>query len=338
MGRRNGIGLIVFALAIIATPWVFSASFFKLIPIGIYAFAAIGLSLLLGYAGQISLGHAAFYAIGAYTSGILTVRFGISPWMAIGAGVLLSAVVAFLVGMPSLRLHGHYLAMATLAFGEIVRVVLDAWDHITGGPSGFGGIPSLSIVWLGRDAETGEFGITKFVFDPIMDELSIFYLVWGVAFFGLCFALCLINSRIGRALRAIHSNEKAANVLGVPAGNYKIKIFVLSAAFASIAGSLYAHYVQYLNPPPFGVWTSILLVLMVIVGGMRNVWGAIIGAVLMGMLPEWISWMENYWLVVYGGILLLVMMFIPQGVLLGCRDFIRWIFGFMRKSQSEVSS
>lgn len=309
MGRSNSLGLVTLALTIAVLPFVYPKGFYLLTPVGIQALVTIGLSLLLGYAGQISLGHAAFYAIGAYTSGVLTVRFGWTPWPAMAAGVLLSVAVAVVVGVPSLRLRGHYLAMATLAFGEIVRVVLDAWDTMTGGPSGFGGIPSLSL-----------FG---YEFDPVMDERGMFYLVWTIVVIGMMVALNIIHSRIGRALRSIHGGEQAANVLGVPTSSYKVKVFVLSAAYASVAGSLYAHTIQYLNPPPFGTMTSILFVLMVIVGGMRTVWGALAGTILLGLLPEWLAGMENLWVVTYGAILLVTMMFLPQGVLLGARDILR---------------
>jgi branched-chain amino acid transport system permease protein len=321
MGAKNRIGLVVFALIILAMPYIAQGSFYKLIPIGIFTLITIGLSLLLGYAGQISLGHAAFYAIGAYTSGIMTVKYGWSPWLAIALGIALSCTVALIVGLPSLRLRGHYLAMATLAFGEIIKVTLDAWDSMTSGPSGFGGIPSLEV-----------FGFT---FDPIMDEKSVFYLVWGCAFFGLVAALRLIHSRFGRALRSIHDNEQAADVLGVPTASCKVKVFVLSAAYASLAGSLYAHYIGFINPPPFGVMTSILVVVMVIVGGMRTVWGAVVGALIMGMLPEWFSAMENYYHVVYGAIVLLIMMFLRQGVLLGLRDLAQWIWNKIRPRRKE---
>lgn len=319
MGWPNRVGLLVFASWILLLPVVFAGKFYLLIPIGILALISIGLSLLLGYTGQISLGHAAFYAIGAYTSGVLTVHYAWNPWLAMVAGVALSSAIALLVGLPALRLHGHYLAMATLAFGEIVRVILDAWMEVTGGPSGFGDIPSLAV-----------FG---YVFDPFLNEKALYFLVWGFVFVGLAIALCLIHSRVGRALRSIHDGEQAANVLGVPTASYKVKVFVLSAAYASVAGSLYAHFMQFINPPPFSVMTSIIVVIMVIVGGMRTVWGAIVGTVIMGLLPVWLSWMEDYRLVVYGSILLIIMMFVPQGVLLGCRDLIRWTVTRLRRAE-----
>lgn len=311
MGRSNAVALFFFALFIALAPWMFGHGITQLIPVGIYALIAIGLSLLLGYAGQISLGHAAFYAIGAYASGVLTVRFEWNPWLAMAVAGILSVAVAALIAIPSLRLHGHYLAMATLAFGEIAFQTLNAWIPVTGGPSGFGGIPTLSI---------GSYAFTPFQRDP-----AIFYLVWAFVFLGLVVALLLIHSRVGRALRAIHDHEEAAAVLGINAKSYKIRIFLLSAVFASIAGSLYAHISGYINPPPFHIEWSILFVIMVIVGGMRDVWGAILGAALMGMLPEWLASIEDWRFVVYGIILLLIMMFLPQGLVTPLRRILFWL-------------
>lgn len=321
MGWKNYTGLLVFAALIGVAPWALPHTFFYLIQIGIYALICIGLSLLMGYAGQISLGHAAFYAIGAYTSGILTMRLGCSPWIAVWAGVALSIAVALAIGLPSLRLHGHYLAMATLAFGEIVNVILKAWIPLTNGPSGFGQIPRWNL-----------FG---FELAPLRCDREIFYFVWGTVLLGLVVALNLIHSRVGRALRSIHDGEQAANVLGVATASYKIKVFVLSAVYASIAGSLYAHIRGYLNPNPFGVHTSILLIIMVIAGGMRTVWGAIVGAIIMGLLPEALADLEQWRFLIYGLILLVITMFVPQGLLLGSRDFLLWLVGLFRRARSE---
>ncbi|NQU43581.1 branched-chain amino acid ABC transporter permease [bacterium] len=310
MGLKNLTGLVLLSLAVIVLPYALPDFYFKLIQIGIYALICIGLSLLLGYAGQISLGHAAFYALGAYTSAILTVRYGWSPWLAVWVGIGLTIILALAIGIPSLRLQGHYLAMATLAFGEIAFVVATAWVALTGGPSGFGHIPKWNV-----------FGYR--LVPPRADQ-AIFYFVWAAVILGLLVALNLINSRVGRALRAIHDGEQAADVLGIPTATYKIKIFVLSAAYASVAGSIYAHVSGYVNPGPFSVEHSILFITMVIVGGMRTVWGGVAGACLMGLLPELLADLEHWRFAIYGLILLIIMMFIPQGILLGVRDLIAW--------------
>ncbi len=318
MGRSNLIGLCLFALCIALAPVALGDTLYQFIPLGALALMAIGLSLLMGYAGQISLGQCAFYAVGAYTSAICSAKLGWSPWVTIPLSAVLAALVALLVGMPSLRLRGHYLAMATLAFGEIVRIVLDGWIELTGGSSGIRGGAPLTLGWPGSSPLV--------VFNTLTNERAVFYLVWSMAFLGLVLALNLIHSRVGRALRAIHDGEEAAVVLGVPTARFKIQIFVLSAVYASLAGSLYAHTFSYLTPDEFGSMKSVLLVVMVVVGGMRTVWGAVVGTLLMGSLTEWLSWMENYWLAVYGVVLLVITMFVPQGILLGVRDLSLWLY------------
>ncbi len=265
---------------------------------GIFCLVTIGLSLLMGYAGQISLGHAAFLGIGAYSSGILTAKFGMSPWVGIVAGITLSSLVAVVVGIPSLKLKGHYLAMATLGFGEIVFIVFNEEVNLTGGPSGFADIPYLHV---------GSFEFSS--------ELTYYILVWSVVLVGLFFALNLIHSRVGRAWKAIHGNELAAEAMGVPTSRYKLKIFVLSSVYASVAGSLYTHYICFLNPSSFDLFWSIKFVMMVIVGGMSSVWGAIIGTVILTYLGnEWLTAFKHFDVLVYGLILLLITMFLPGGI------------------------
>lgn len=311
MPNRQHIALLCFALLILVAPWALPSIYFKLTQVGVYALICVGLSLLMGYAGQISLGHAAFYAIGAYTSGLCAVKLGWSPYLGTAVGVMLSVVVAFLIGTPSLRLHGHYLGMATLAFGEIVNVIARAWVSLTGGSSGFGNIPR----WSAFGHSLQPYGTDRYAF----------YLAWGVAFAGVLVALRLIDSRVGRALRSIHDGEQAANVLGVNTNAYKVKVFILSAVYASIAGSLYVHIGAYVNPSPFSVEYSILFLIMVVVGGMRSVWGAVLGAVVMGLLPELLASLENWRYLIYGAILLVILMFVPQGLLLGTRDLAFWL-------------
>jgi len=327
MGRKNLIGILGFSLFILLFPlveYIPSISHYVsiMIFVGLTSMITMGLSLLMGFAGQISLGHAAFYGLGAYTSGLLTAKFGFNPWLALGLGVILSSLVAIIVGSPSLKLRGHYLAMATLAFGEIIYITFNSdiedilifankigslfglgfdysgWVPLTSGTDGFGGIPYLSI-----------FG---FSFDTILKN---YYLVWVVAILMLVFALNLIHSRIGRALMSIHGSETAAQAMGVNAAGFKIQIFIISAVMASIAGSLYAHYVQFINPPVFNLFVSLKLVMMVVIGGMSNVWGALIGAALITFLPEWLITLEDFDILVYGLILLLIIMFLPKGLI-----------------------
>ncbi len=268
-----------------------------LVFVGIYALITICLSLLLGYAGQISLGHAAFFGIGAYASGLLTTRVHMSPWLALVCAMVITGVMAYLIGKPVLKLRGHYLAMATLGFGEIVYIFFTAEVGLTGGPSGFGQIPRLAV---------GEFIFKK--------DIHFYYLVWGTIIILLALVLNIIDSRIGRALRSIHGSETAANAMGVNTASYKMQIFVFSAVIASLAGSYYAHFVTFVSPTTFDANMSILLVTMVIVGGMSNVWGAILGAALLSILPEYLRTVGDYDILVYGGVMLVIMMFAPDGL------------------------
>jgi branched-chain amino acid transport system permease protein len=277
---------------------------------GIYSLITIGLSLLMGYAGQISVGHAAFYGIGAYVSGILTARYGLNPWICMLAGVSVTGAVALMVGAPCLKLKGHYLAMATLAFGIIIFIVFNEEAEWTGGPDGMSGIPGLSI-----------FG---FEFDTVE---KYFYLVWGFVFAAFIFSVNIIQSGAGRALRAIHSSETAANAMGVNVSGYKILVFVYSAVLASLAGSLYAHYLNFINPATFDLFFSIKLLIMISLGGMHSLWGAVIGAGIITFLNyEWLHYFEEFEVIVYGAILLVVVIFLPDG-LAGIPDMLKKRFG-----------
>jgi branched-chain amino acid transport system permease protein len=265
---------------------------------GIYALITIGLSLLMGYAGQVSLGHAAFFGIGAYVSGILTTRFLFNPWLALLIGVLAAALIALAVGAPSLRLRGHYLAMATLAFGIIINIVFREEVALTGGPDGMINIPRIA------------------VFGWVVDSTAKFYyLVWAVTAGAFLFTANLLQSPSGRALRALHTSEPAAAAMGVDIARTKVVVFIYSAALAALAGSLYAHYMNFINPSSFDLFFSIKLIIMIALGGMHSIWGAIVGAILVAFLSmEWLHFFEAYEVVVYGLILLVVTVFLPKGL------------------------
>ena len=298
------IPLCIFAIIIMVFPWIAARipgieNYPDIMVFGgIYCLITIGLSLLMGYAGQISLGHAAFYGIGAYVSGILTTHYGLNPWLCMLIGGCVAALVAFLVGTPALKLKGHYLAMATLAFGIIVYIVFNEEVEVTGGPDGMSGIPGLSL-----------FG---FRFDTIE---RYYYLVWGCVFSAFLFTINILQSRTGRALRAIHSSEVASSAMGINISRLKISVFVYSAVLSSVAGSLYAHYLNFINPSTFDLFFSVKLVIMIALGGMHDIWGAIIGAILITFLNyEWLHYFGELEVIVYGAILLLGTMFLPNGL------------------------
>jgi branched-chain amino acid transport system permease protein len=296
--------IIVSAIFIALLPWLFGRmpALEHYTPLmvfaGIYCLLTIGLSLLMGYAGQISLGHAAFYGIGAYASGVLTIHFGLNPWLCMLAGALAAALVALAIGTPALKLKGHYLAMATLAFGIIVNIVFREEVRWTGGPDGLVGIPGLSL-----------FG---FAFDAIV---KYYYLVWTVVAVAFLFTANLIQSPVGRALRAIHTSEAAAGAMGIPIARYKVVVFVFAAVLAALAGSLYAHFMNFINPGTFDLFFSIQLIIMITLGGMHSLWGAMIGAILIALLSfEWLHHFGEWEIVVYGLVLLIVTIFFPQGL------------------------
>jgi len=271
--------------------------------IGIHTLLALGLNMLMGYAGQISLGHAAFYGLGAYTTGILTTHWSCSPWLALVAVLLLTTLVAFLVALPMLKLSGFYLGMGTLGFGMIAFILFRGWTGMTGGDSGLVGIPALTV-------------------GPVsVGSGKMYYaLVWAVVL--LCFTICerIVNSRVGRALRAIHDSEHAAAAMGIDTARIKIWVFVLSALFAAVAGFLYAHLVSFISPNTFDFMVSIRIVTMVVIGGMASIWGAILGASLLTLLPEWLRVFSDYEMIVYGLVLMMVMIFLPQGLMRGILD------------------
>jgi branched-chain amino acid transport system permease protein len=304
MDKKDFYPLLFVFLIIAIFPWLVGGNEYFisiLIFLGINGIITMGLSLLMGYAGQISLGHAGFFGLGAYSSGILTTQYSIHPLAAFLAGIFLSAIIAFLVGKPTLRLKGHYMAVATLGFGEILFIVFNELSPLTGGPSGLSGIPILT--FMGYSLEGARY----------------LYLVWGFVILLLLFSLNVINSRVGRALRAVHGSEIAANAMGVDASRYKVQVFVLSAVYASIAGSLYAHFVTFISPSSFSLMFSILLLMMVVVGGAETIWGALLGATVLTLLPEYLRGLEDFEVLAYGGILMVVLLFMPQGILLGVR-------------------
>src|SRR3990170_7129598 len=240
-----------------------------LIFIALNGMAALGLSLVMGFAGQVSLGQAAFYAIGAYVSGVLTASYGWNGWLSMAAAVLAGAVSAFLVGLPVFRLSGLLLAMATLGFGIIVYYVLVNWSGVPGGPSGLTGVPPLAL--------------GPFRFDT---DARMVWLTWGWLLLLLGLAGNLVDSRIGRALRAVHGSEPAAQAAGIDTARYKLGVFALAGGMTALAGGIYAHYLKFINPSPFGFAFSVELVVMVVLGGVASLWGAVLGAAAVVLLVE----------------------------------------------------
>jgi branched-chain amino acid transport system permease protein len=294
--RKGGVLALAAALALLplALP---NAYFYDVaILVCLNAFVCVGLNLLVGYAGQISLGHAGFFGLGAYSSAILVGSYGWPPLLALLAGAVGVGLLALAVGRPILRLKGHYLAMATLGLGIIISIVVTTEDRLTGGPDGMS-VPPLSL-----------FGWTLY------GEERWYWLAAGLLVLGVWLALNLVASPIGRALRAIGSAELAAEVMGVRSARYKLMVFVISAVFASLAGSLAAHYAGFITPSKVGFFHSIELVTMVVFGGMASTFGAVVGAAVLTLLPQLLTVFHGYEMIVFGLVLMGTMVFMPQGL------------------------
>jgi branched-chain amino acid transport system permease protein len=306
-GFRTKILPSVVLLGLILVPIFGSIYFVHVMTLAlIYSVFAIGLQVLTGYAGQLSLGHAAFFGVGAYTSALLAVDLRLPFWatapLATATAALLGACLA-----PITRLHGHYLAVATLGFGEIVYLVLVNWVHITRGPFGLLNIPAPVL--------------GSIVFDTAHQY---FYLALATAAAAYILVARLVSdgSRFGRGLSAIRQNEMAAVAVGVSGLWYKLQAFIVSAALAGLAGSLFAHFDGYLNPSEFRLDTSILVLLMIVVGGLARVEGAVLGAFLLVFAAEYLRFLKEYRMLVYGIGLIVLMLFLPGGLaqaLAACR-------------------
>lgn len=300
--KRELIKYLIFFVAVLLAPLLFSGSYLMnvLVFVGIHTMLAVALNLLLGYAGQISLGHAGFFGLGAYLSGVLTTTFALNPWLAMPLSAIVVAVLACLIGFPILKLKGHYLAMATLGLGIIIYIFFNESVQYTGGPSGLSGIPNLSV--------------GSFRFDS---DLKNYYLIWGFALLVVLFCINLTASRVGRALRAVHDSEVAARVLGVNVRLLKVQIFVLSAVICSLAGSLYAHTMTFISPTSFGFNFSVELLTMVVIGGLGSIYGSFLGAALLTLMPEFLRAAHDYDIIIYGAMLMLMVMFMPGGLVRG---------------------
>jgi branched-chain amino acid transport system permease protein len=347
--HQNSIGIGVLGVVVVVLGWIETAqpmglefskltggivTFDTMVRIGMLTIVVVGLNLLMGHAGQISLGQAGFYAIGAYVSAIMTTRAanrGINvlfpglipedwwwwPWLMILAGMVITGVLAYLIGKPVLRLKGHYLAMGTLGVGLIIFILFREGGTFTGAFDGIASVPRLSI---------GSF--------EIWPRERYYFLVWGVGLVVMWLSLNIVNSRVGRALRAIEGSELAANTMGVDIEKVKLQVFVLSTVFASIAGSLYAHYQTLVNPAPFGFVGSLDLVIMAALGGLASIWGAPFGVGIVYVIKEVLRARLHQLLhgaggeheiIVFGILLVLIMIFMPQGLSYAASRAFGWV-------------
>ncbi len=285
---------------------------------GIYAILSLGLSLFIGFAGQISLGHAAFFGIGAYTTAILATRCEIPSVLSFLASGFSAAVIAYVIGRPILKLKGYFLALATLGFGEIFLVIVKESTHLTGGVIGIFGIP-----W---------FSAMGFSFDTYLKQ---YYLIWGVLIGLFIFSKNLVRSKVGRAILALAASEDAASSVGINPPRLKLHIFAVGAAFAGLAGSLFASIMSTANPEAFSLGFTVLIVMMVIVGGIGNLYGPVAGAILLTWLMDFLGPYQEYSLPIYSVILILLLIFFPDGI--GTRLNVRllYLIGYWAKRKKR---
>jgi branched-chain amino acid transport system permease protein len=294
--RLAAIGLL--AAIVVLLPLFFpSAYYFRIAAlVFIFALAAIGLNLLMGFAGQVSLGHAGFLGVGGYAVAIGPTHLGIPSWASLICGALASGLIAFAVGRPILRLKGHYLAVATLGFGLLIAILLTNEAGWTGGPDGMTVPRLLMFEWRVRSSEAW-YGIAAATFIA-----------------GAFLALNLIDSPTGRAIRALHDSETAASMLGIDVARAKVVIFVISAVYASVAGSYLALLNGHITPDIAGFLRSIELAAMVVLGGMGSVFGSLVGAAILVVLPQTLTMLHDYEHMAIGLILMAVMIFLRRGI------------------------
>ncbi len=315
------LAIVLLVAAVMAMPLIAGSNGYQVFVftrIGLFTMLTVGLSLVMGYAGQVSLGHATFYGLGAYATAILSKTFGWPSWLALLAATAITGLIGYVLAAPIFRLRGHYLAMATLGLNVIFVLILKNEEPLTGGPSGFTDIPLLSV--------------GGFVFDS---GVKMYYLIWIIALGILWLSLNIVNSRVGWALRAIHTSEVAAEGLGVDANAYKMKVFALAAVYAGLAGGLYAQTVHFISPSSFDILVSIELVTMSAIGGLASVWGSIFGAATVVFLEQVLrDWMGALLggaagqgeIIFFGLLLVVIMVFLPEGLTTGGLKIVReWI-------------
>ena len=268
-----------------------------LIMSGIFVILTLSLNLVTGFTGQFCLGWAAFYGIGAYTSALLTMKAGVSFWLAMPLGGFMAALFGLLLGLPTMRLKEIYLAITTLGFGEIIRLIMLNWTDLTRGSMGLPGIPAPSILSY-----------------EISSNQVFYYLILALVLVTIIAIRRLIDSRTGRALIAIREDELAAKSMGIDVTAYKMLAFAVGAFFAGLAGSFYAHYTSFIDPHTFSFTESIAILAMAVLGGLGSINGSILGAVILTVIPELLRGIAEYRLIVFGLIMMAVMLLRPQGL------------------------
>lgn len=292
-------GLVLLGLVLVLLPVVFSANFHLrvMVVIWIYSIAAIGLNLLMGYGGQVSLGHGAFFAVGAYAVAVGSSNWGFPPAVTVPGGAMLSAALAFVVGRPLLRLRGHYLAVGTLGFGILVFMALTNQVHWSGGPDGIHVVRKTLLGW------------------DMKGNMNWYMVSASMLFAGAWLAVNLAHSSTGLALKALRDSEMAASALGVDIARQKLQVFVISAAYASVAGSLIALFNGHVTPSLSDFLMSVQLLTMVVLGGLGSTLGSVVGVALIVLLPQLLTSLHDYEQAFVGLIMLICAIFLRAGII-----------------------
>jgi len=302
----KGFGVFVALIGFLAVPsWLTLPYFLHLFILAlIWTILAQGQNLIQGFVGYVSIAQAGFMGVGAYFSTLVSVTLGWPVWCSIALTPLFTGLISVLVGYPSLRVKGHYFAIVTLAYNMVIFTILMTWKSLTGGEAGISNVP--------RPAAIDWFGIS--IHFEGRSNPNYYFLVLGLA--ALATALCwmILHSRVGRTLLAIRQNEPLAESVGIDVWRYKLFAFVLSASFAGLAGALYAHYIGFLNPDPFGVDQSLNAILAVILGGSGTLAGPVVGSFAVVLLPEYLRIADSYRLITYGFVLVVATIFLPRGL------------------------
>jgi len=298
--------LALLAALIALLPLIFPSGYYYRVAalVWVSALAAVGLNVLMGQAGQVSLGHAGFFGIGAYAVAVGPAHLGVPTWAALLLGSVLSGVLAYLVGRPILRLRGHYLAIATLGLGFLIALVITTEARWTGGPDGMSVQRLVLFGWRVSGSETW------------------YWISGGALLIGAWIALNLNDTPTGRALRALHDSEVAARVIGVDVARYKLRAFVIAAVYASFAGSMLALMNAFVTPDQAGFLHSVEFVTMVVLGGLGSVAGAIVGAAVLVTLPQALTVFHEYEHLILGLIIMVSMIFLRQGIVPGLRGLL----------------
>jgi branched-chain amino acid transport system permease protein len=298
--------LVIIAIFFATFPWLFSLYQTNImITALIYVVVGLGLNIVVGLAGLLDLGYVAFYAVGAYSYALLNHHFGIGFWLALPIGGLLGFIFGIILGFPVLRLRGDYLAIVTLGFGEIIRLVLENWNAFSFGPSGIANIP-----------RPGFFGIELSLHQA---HIYLYYLMVGLSLLTVFVVRRLQDSRIGRAWMALREDEIACQAMGIDKTKTKLSAFALGATWAGMGGVMFAAKTTFINPASFTIWESIIILCIVVLGGMGSIIGVICGAFILILLPEYLRAFSEYRMMIFGIVLVSMMVFRPEGIIANVR-------------------